>query len=82
MDIKVQKIKTDWTIMPGGLTWFIVGQPKSGKTTAASSWSEKGNEGVLIFDIDSGADFVDGANVIPITTLNTPTKPKLSLIHI
>ena len=72
MDIKVQTIKNDWSVLPGGLTWFFVGQPKTGKTTAAAEWSEKGSEGVIVLDCDLGADFVKGANVIPVTSLNIP----------
>ena len=48
MEIKVQKVSTDWSDMPGGLTYYIIGQPKSGKTTAAASWSPKGQSGVLL----------------------------------
>lgn len=74
MEVKVQKVSTDWTEMPGGLTYYILGQPKSGKTTASASWSPKGQEGVLLLDTDLGADFVDGANYITITSLNAPMR--------
>ncbi len=77
MKIEVQKIKNDWNIIPGGLTWFMIGQPKSGKSTAASKWSEKGSDGVLILDTDLGADFVEDANVLPIVSLGVPKRPKL-----
>tara|TARA_Y100001963_G_scaffold160165_1_gene268524 strand:+ start:916 stop:1809 length:894 start_codon:yes stop_codon:yes gene_type:complete len=72
MNITVQTVDNDWQVLPGGLTWFFVGQPKTGKTTAASKWSEKGSNGVLVLDADLGADFVEGANVVPITSLNIP----------
>jgi len=61
--------------MPGGLTWLFIGQPKTGKTTQASQWSESGHDGVLIIDTDHGADFVDGANIISVGHLNTPVRP-------
>ena len=39
MDINVRKVSTDWTTLPTGLTWYFIGQPKTGKTTQASKWS-------------------------------------------
>jgi hypothetical protein len=75
--IKPQKIVTNWKQLPTGLVWYIIGQPKTGKTTALSKWSAKGQEGVLIIDTDLGADFVNGANVIPCVSLNPPYKPLL-----
>tara|TARA_R100000458_G_C8277825_1_gene253542 strand:+ start:1283 stop:2152 length:870 start_codon:yes stop_codon:yes gene_type:complete len=76
--IKVRKVSTDWgNGMPSGLTYFFIGQPKTGKTTACASWSEKGAEGVLVLDTDLGAEFVDNANVVTITSLNAPSRPVL-----
>lgn len=66
----ITKINHNWEVIPGGLTWLFVGQPKTGKTTQAAKWSEKGLDGVLILDTDHGADFINGANVIPISGLN------------
>lgn len=77
MDIKVRKVSTDWTTLPNGLTWYFIGQPKTGKTTQASKWSPKGAEGCLLIDTDLGADFVEGANTVTVTSLNTPTRPKM-----
>ena len=73
--IQVRKVSTNWTQMPAGLTYLILGQPKTGKTTAVSRWSPKGNEGVLILDTDLGSDFVDGANSVTTVSLNAPTRP-------
>jgi hypothetical protein len=74
--IEVRKVTTDWHKgLPSGLTWFFIGQPKTGKTTACAEWSEKGSEGVLILDTDLGAEFVDKANVVTIASLNAPTRP-------
>jgi len=60
--------------MPAGLTYLIIGQPKTGKTTAVSKWSPKGSEGVIILDTDLGSDFVDKANTVTVTSLNAPTR--------
>jgi len=72
MQIQPRTVSTDWTEHPGGLTWYFIGQPKTGKTTAAANWSKKGTKGVLVLDTDLGADFVDGANVITVASLNPP----------
>lgn len=77
MDIKVRNISNNWTVMPGGLTWYFIGQPKTGKTTASSYWSEKGSEGVLLIDTDLGVDFVDGANTVTVNSLNPPEKKEM-----
>ena len=72
--LEVQTIKVDWTALPSGITWYFIGQPKSGKSTAASGWSDRGQKGVLVIDTDLGGDFVDGANVIAVDYLNTPIR--------
>ena len=77
MEVKTRKISNDWTVMPGGLTWYIIGQPKTGKTTAASSWSEQGSKGVLLIDTDLGVDFVNGANTVTVSGLNPPERKKM-----
>tara|TARA_R110000824_G_scaffold80903_3_gene203282 strand:+ start:52 stop:918 length:867 start_codon:yes stop_codon:yes gene_type:complete len=77
MDINIKKVSTDWTKLPVGLTWYFIGQPKTGKTTQASRWSEKGAEGCLLIDTDLGSDFADKANTITVTSLNTPTRAKM-----
>lgn len=77
MDIQIRKVSTDWEKLPTGLTWYFIGQPKTGKTTQASRWSDKGAEGVLLIDTDLGSDFVNKANTVTVTSLNTPTRPKM-----
>ena len=72
MQIQTRTVSTNWSDTIGGLTWYFIGQPKTGKTTAAANWSSKGAEGVLVIDTDLGADFVDGANVVTVTSLNPP----------
>ena len=72
--IKVNKISTDWSTLPSGLTWYFIGQPKTGKTTNSSKWSEKGSEGVLIIDTDLGSDFVNNANVVTVTGISPPRR--------
>jgi hypothetical protein len=74
IDVVVNKVSTDWKRLPGGLTWYFIGQPKTGKTTAASQWSEKGSDGVLLLDTDLGADFVDKANVVTVNAVNPPVR--------
>ena len=74
MDVVVNKVSTNWDDVPGGLTWYFIGQPKTGKTTAASQWSKKGSEGVLLIDTDLGADFVDDANVVTVNAVNPPLR--------
>jgi len=68
----IQKIKNNWRDIPSSLTWYFIGPPKTGKTTQASKWSVKGSDGVVLLDTDLGADFVDDANIIPITSLAPP----------
>lgn len=75
--LQVDKVKSDWKKMPKGLTWYIIGQPKTWKTTKASEWSEKGKEGVLLIDTDLGSDFVDGCKRLTVTSLNAPIRHKL-----
>ena len=75
--IQPRKVSAPTNELPRGLVWYIIGQPKSGKTTALSKWSAKGVDGTLIIDIDLGADFVDGANVIPCTSLYPPVRTKV-----
>lgn len=77
MDINIKKVSTDWTKLPVGLTWYFIGQPKTGKTTQASRWSEKGADGCLLIDTDLGSDFANNANTITVTSLNTPTRAKM-----
>ena len=75
--VEVKKVSTDWTKLPNGLTWYFIGQPKTGKTTQSSRWSPKGAEGCLLIDTDLGSDFVEGANTVTVTSLNIPTRPKM-----
>ena len=77
--LEINKIKTNWKDgLPSGLTWFIIGQPKTGKTTAASKWSNKGNAGVLIIDTDRGGQYVEGASIVPCISLHTPIRKKVT----
>ena len=77
MTVQIRTVSTDWTQLPTGLTWYFIGQPKTGKTTQSSKWSPKGAEGCLLIDTDLGSDFVEGANTVPVTSLNTPTRPQM-----
>jgi hypothetical protein len=74
--LSIKTVTTDWTDgLPGGLTWYFIGQPKTGKTTQSSKWSKKGSKGVLLIDTDLGSDFVHGANVVTCTSLTPPIRP-------
>ena len=75
--IKVEKVTVDWSQMPTGLTWLFIGAPKTGKSTQAAKWSERGAEGVLLIDTDLGSDFIDGVNRVTVTSINPPTRPKM-----
>jgi hypothetical protein len=74
MQIQTRTVTTNWKEIPGGLTWYFIGQPKTGKTTASANWSSEGASKVLVLDTDLGADFVDGANIVTIASLNPPYK--------
>jgi hypothetical protein len=75
--IQVNKIETSPNELPDGLVWYVIGQPKSAKTTQLSKWSKKGHDGVIVIDTDLGSDFVQGANSIPCIGLTPPLKPVL-----
>ncbi len=75
--IQVKTVSAEYDTVPVGLTWLIVGQPKTRKTTEASKWSSRNQKGVLIIDTDLGADFVKGANIVTVTSLNPPVRYKL-----
>jgi hypothetical protein len=36
MQIQTRTVTTNWNEQPAGLTWYFIGQPKTGKTTAAA----------------------------------------------
>lgn len=74
--LEIHKSVVDWSEMPTGMTWYIIGAPKTGKTTQSSKWSERGTDGVLLLDTDLGSDFVDGCKSITITSLNPPERAK------
>ena len=84
--IEVTKTKLDHSSMMSGLTWYVIGQPKTGKTTNLSKWSDLGSEGTLILDTDLGTDFLDGANIVPIMSIYPPYEmnqetKKAEMIH-
>lgn len=72
MDVQVHTINHEYDSMPAGLTWQIIGQPKTGKTTQAAQWSERGHDGVILLDADWGSDFARGANVVTLSSINAP----------
>ena len=70
--IKIHKTKAPTLDKMSGLTWYIVGPPKSGKTTNASRWSSEGHKRVLIIDTDKGTDFLEDSDTIPTYWLSAP----------
>ncbi len=77
MKVEVQEVKVEYGTLPKGITYYFIGQPKTGKSTQASRWSEKGTKGVLVLDTDLGADFVDGANIVPVVSFSQETEMKV-----
>jgi len=73
--MKILKNQVDWNVVPNGMTMLFFGTPKTGKTTTACNWSDKGTEGVLLIDTDQGGDFIDGINRIVCTSFNVPERP-------
>lgn len=59
----------DWTSLHPGTYWVAVGFEKSGKTTAFSTFSEKGADGVLHLDLEGGVR-TSSRNSIQISSLN------------
>ncbi len=72
--INIIKQKLDLKSMMSGLTWYVIGQPKTGKTTQLSKWSKIGSEGTLVLDTDLGTDFLENANVVPVTSIYPPKR--------
>jgi hypothetical protein len=70
--IKIHKTQADPLDQMSGLTWYIIGPPKSGKTTNASKWSSDGSKRVLIIDTDKGTDFLEETDTIPTHWLAPP----------
>lgn len=55
-----------------GKIHLLCGFPKTGKTTAMSTFGEKGLGSVLILDIENGSDYVKGVPRIPLYSLLPP----------
>ena len=70
----ITKVKPDYSVLKKGSIHMFCGFPKCGKTTAAATFGEKGTESVLILDVEDGADYVEGANIIKIRSLVPPTR--------
>ncbi len=72
--IEVIKKNLDIKTMMSGITWYVIGQPKTGKTTNLSKWSDIGSEGAIILDTDLGTDFLNNANIVPIVSIYPPKR--------
>ncbi|NCB03124.1 MAG: hypothetical protein EOM67_13330 [Spirochaetia bacterium] len=75
--IKVSRVQLDYSKVPKGTVALFFGAPKSGKTTAASSWSEQGTDKCLVIDTDLGTDYVEGVNRIIVRYVNPPLRLKM-----
>ena len=75
--IQIDKLECSHNDIPSGYVALFFGFPKTHKTTEASKWSEKGQEGVLVIDTELGSDYVDGINRVVCTSLQPPLRPKL-----
>jgi hypothetical protein len=71
--------KPDWSKLSPGTYWMAVGFEKTGKTTAFSTFSPKGEDGVLILDLEQGVR-TDKAISVQITSLNPPYDKDNNLI--
>lgn len=71
--------KPDWSKLRPGTYWMAVGFEKTGKTTAFSTFSPKGEDGVLFLDLEQGVR-TDKAISIQITSLNPPYDKDNNLI--
>ncbi len=80
--IEIIKTKLDTETMMSGLTWYVIGQPKTGKTTQLSKWSKIGSEGTIVLDTDLGTDFLDNANVVPILSIYPPKRKQRDKIEV
>ena len=63
--------KPDWSKLSPGTYWMAVGFEKTGKTTAFSTFSPKGEDGVLFLDLEQGVR-TDKAISVQINSLNPP----------
>lgn len=63
--------KPDWSKLSPGTYWMAVGFEKTGKTTAFSTFSPEGEDGVLFLDLEQGVR-TDKAISVQITSLNPP----------
>jgi len=59
-----------------GTYWFMLGFEKTGKTTACQTFSPKGEDGVLILDLEQGVR-VSNKISIPISSANHPLRTNL-----
>lgn len=71
----VQKSNVVYDHIPIGSILLFAGRPKTGKSTAASTFSPTGKDGVLTLDFECGAVYLEkGASYIPITSLGVPLR--------
>lgn len=69
----VKQTSVSYDKIPNGSLLMFAGRPKTGKSTAAATFSATGKDGVLILDFEGGSTYLSkGSNYIPITSLAVP----------
>ena len=71
LDSYLADTKPNYSQLTPGTYWMICGLEKVGKTTACSTFSEQGSDGVLILDLEQGVRSDDKIS-INISSLNPP----------
>lgn len=71
LDSVLQDTKPDYSALRVGTYWFMLGFEKTGKTTACTTFSPKGEDGVLILDLEQGVRTSKRLS-IPISSANPP----------
>ena len=74
--IKISRVSIDYNSIPKGTVALFFGPPKTGKTTTACQWSDKGTDGTVVIDTDLGTDYIEGLNRIVVRDINPPTRVK------
>lgn len=66
--------KPDYSHLKKGGIYLFCGFPKTGKTTAISTFGDRGSKSVLVLDIDDGTDHINDVNRIKVYSLLPPLK--------
>lgn len=63
----------DFSKLRKGSVHLFCGFPKSGKTTAISTFGDRGSESVITIDVDNGTDYIEDMHRIKVYSLLPPT---------